>query len=126
MSAVWNGKPPGDAAERDGSWHWLALGRDNNSAQPFVWTHNGWWINKTFWRHRDMAPCEWRYIAPCPTPTEVQAIAAATAEAMEQAGRMREMIPEAAAGGAITMWATNRWAEMLTASPYAQEPPDGR
>lgn len=34
-------------------------------------------------------------------------------EAMQRAGRMREVLP---GGGAITMWASNKWADMLAAS----------
>ena len=69
MSDAWDGRPPGDAAKRDG-WHWMQAGRN---PEPAEWSHG-----RQLWRIAGSplgyapgdAAAAWRYIGPCLTPAE--------------------------------------------------------
>lgn len=99
MSEAWDGRPPGEAAERDG-WHQIETPLD--AGRPCV----AWWQATGplagSWRPcwsagvysaDSAARCGWRYVGPCFTPAEVAAQIAAAVEAEREA--IRALIDEA-------------------------------
>ena len=79
MSDAWDGRPPGDAAQRDG-WHWMQAGRD---PKPAGWSAERqlWWLAESPLGYAPGdAAAAWEYLGPCLTPAEHAAAIRAAAK----------------------------------------------
>jgi len=72
VSETWDGRPPGDAAERDG-WHWLDGDYTGSWMQPAFWRHeySDWMLAGRGYSTDATGMRGFRYVAPCDPPDKM-------------------------------------------------------